>query len=256
MAVTQATNDGRTIPDMELHGDRKERVLVVEDEADLRKTLEFAIRGGGYEVHLAEKGETALRELDSFLPDLVLLDLMLPDMSGLEICRSLRAKPDRKQPVVIILSARSAEMDRVVGFELGADDYVPKPFSVRELMLRIDARLKARKGQTDLPQAAILSFQQLRVDEASHRIFVADEEIHLSALEMRFLVHLLKAPNRLHTRKEILTEVWGYHPEVTSRTVDTHVKRIRDKLGPAGELLQTVRGVGFRLAAPGEPPLS
>jgi two-component system phosphate regulon response regulator PhoB len=169
----------------------------------------------------------------------------------------LRAKPGRKQPIVIILSARSAEMDRVVGFEIGADDYVPKPFSVRELMLRIDARLKARKLPLAPEQASsILSFRELRVDESSHRIFVANEEIHLSALEMRFLVHMLRAPGRLHTRKEILTEVWGYHPEVTSRTVDTHVKRIRDKLGSAGDLLQTVRGVGFRFAAPGDPPPS
>jgi two-component system phosphate regulon response regulator PhoB len=236
---------------MELKVQSKDRVLVVEDEPDIRRTLEFAIRSGGYEVHSADRGETALHELNAFLPDLILLDLMLPDMSGLEICRNLRAKRDRKQPTVIILSAKSEEVDRVIGFELGADDYVPKPFSVRELMLRIDARLKARKAQVTPTHGIMHALGLLRVDETSHRIFVGDEEIHLSALEMRFLVHLIKAPDRLHTRKEILTEVWGYNPDVTSRTVDTHVKRLRDKLGAAADLLQTVRGVGFRLSLAG-----
>jgi len=130
---------------MDLPNETKDRVLVVEDEADLRKTLEFAVRCSGYEVHSADRGETALRELDVFLPDLVLLDLMLPDMSGFEICRNLRGRQDYKQPTVIILSACSEEKDRAIGFELGADDYVSKPFNVRELMLRIDARLKGRR---------------------------------------------------------------------------------------------------------------
>jgi two-component system phosphate regulon response regulator PhoB len=230
--------------------EHKDRILVVEDEEDIRKTLEFAIRNGGYDVRLADRGEVALQELDRFAPDLVLLDLMLPDMSGLEICRNLRERKDRKQPAVIILSARSEELDRVVGFELGADDYVPKPFSMRELLLRIDARLKARRGMGGPGQGADLTLGDLRVDEAAHRVFVGEEEIHLSSTEMRFLVYLLRAPSRMCTRKQVLTEVWGYHPEVTSRTVDTHIKRIRDKLGRAADLVQTVRGVGFRLALP------
>ena len=185
---------------------------------------------------------------------------MLPDMSGLEICRKVRSSGEGNQPAVIILSGRAQEIDRVVGFEIGADDYVVKPFSVRELMLRIEARLRMRKATVDSAatrsQAAAEEaanpyiLRNLRVDESAHRVFVDSDEIHVSALEMRVLVFLFHSPGRMRTRRELLTEVWGYHPEVASRTVDTHIKRLRDKLGKAADLLQTVRGVGFRLADP------
>jgi two-component system phosphate regulon response regulator PhoB len=238
----------------------KSRVLIVEDEADLSSSLAYALRANGYDAEIADRGESALRALEVFRPDLVLLDLMLPDMSGLEVCRRLRSVTSGKQPAVIIVSARVQEIDRVVGFEIGADDYVAKPFSVRELMLRIEARLKARRvldqvqpTTAELPVAkpsALLTLGNLKVDESSHRVFVDDKEVHVSALEMRVLVYLFHSPGRMRTRRELLTEVWGYHPEVSSRTVDTHIKRIRDKLGNAADLLQTVRGVGFRLADP------
>jgi two-component system phosphate regulon response regulator PhoB len=238
----------------------KARVLVVEDEADLGSSLAYALRANGYDVQVADRGELALQALATFQPDLVLLDIMLPDMSGLEICRKLRAEPTPQQPAVVMLSARVQEIDRVVGFEVGADDYVVKPFSIRELVLRIDARLRARKTTQEhtpegLPTATPsreLALCNLRVDEAAHRVFVDDKEIHVSALEMRVLVYLFKSPGRMRTRRDLLTEVWGYHPEVSSRTVDTHIKRLRDKLGNAAHLLQTVRGVGFRLADPGQ----
>jgi len=237
---------------------RKGRVLVVEDEADLGSSLAYALRASGYEAEVADRGEVALRALDLFQPDLVLLDIMLPDISGLEICKRVRGMQGRRQPAVIILSARVQEIDRVVGFEVGADDYVVKPFSVRELMLRSEARLKARQSTlpaegataSDKP-AAVFSLRNLSVDESAHRVFVDGREIHVSALEMRILLHLFRSPGGVRTRQELLTEVWGYHPDVASRTVDTHVKRLRDKLGPAADLLQTVRGVGFRLADPG-----
>jgi len=247
---------------MDSQASNKERVLVVEDEADISSSLAYALRAGGYEVHVADRGELALHALDSFQPDLVLLDLMLPDMSGIEICRRLRKSPSPNQPAVIILSARAQEVDRVVGFEIGADDYVVKPFSVRELMLRVEARLRTRKavmGTTSAQEAAgiekgaeVFSLRNLRVDEPAHRAFVDDKEIHVSALEMRLLLYLFRSPGRMRTRKELLTDVWGYHPEVASRTVDTHIKRLRDKLDTAADLLQTVRGVGFRLAEPEE----
>jgi two-component system phosphate regulon response regulator PhoB len=236
----------------------KERVLVVEDEADLSSSLAYALRAHGYEVQIAERGEVAMQALDTFEPDLVLLDIMLPDMSGLEICRRVRGLVAASQPAVIILSARVQEIDRVVGFEVGADDYVPKPFSVRELMLRIEARLRARKTARDAarpPSAAERTshvLRNLRVDQVAHRVFVDDCEVHVSALELRVLVHLFRSPGQMRTRRELLTDVWGYHPEVASRTVDTHIKRMRDKLGTAADLLQTVRGVGFRLAVPKE----
>jgi two-component system phosphate regulon response regulator PhoB len=243
---------------------QKERVLVVEDEADLSSSLAYALRTNGYEAQVADRGDAALQALETFQPDLVLLDLMLPDMSGLEICRRLRSTQGPPQPAVVILSARAQEIDRVVGFEIGADDYVVKPFSVRELMLRIEARLRTRKASMTavVPQAPIratessgvgFTLRNLRVDESAHRVFVDDKEIHVSALEMRVLIYLFRSPGRMRTRRELLTEVWGYHPEVASRTVDTHIKRLRDKLAGAADLLQTVRGVGFRLASVDRP---
>jgi two-component system phosphate regulon response regulator PhoB len=247
---------------MHMHAPSKDRVLVVEDESDLSGSLAFALRAKGYDVLVADRGASALEALASFRPDLVLLDVMLPDMSGIEICRHLRNSPDRRQPSVIILSARADEVDRVVGFEVGADDYVPKPFSLRELTLRVEARLRTRKAVLAAGKASdteakveggLLRMRNLAVDEAAHRVFVDAKEIHLSALEMRLLLYLLRAPGKMRTRKDLLTDVWGYHPEVTSRTVDSHIKRLRDKLSTASDLLQTVRGVGFRMAEPGSP---
>jgi len=245
---------------MHMHAPSKERVLVVEDEEDLSGSLAFALRAKGYDVLVADRGSSALEALGSFRPDLVLLDLMLPDMSGIEICRHLRNSADRRQPSVIILSARTDEVDRVVGFEVGADDYVPKPFSLRELTLRVEARLRTRKAVLAAGKAldteakaegSVLRLRNLAVDEAAHRVFVDGNEIRLSALEMRLLLYLLRTPGKMRTRKDLLTDVWGYHPEVASRTVDSHIKRLRDKLSGASDLLQTVRGVGFRMAEPG-----
>jgi two-component system phosphate regulon response regulator PhoB len=236
----------------------RERVLVVEDEADLSSSLAFALRANGYQVEVADRGQTAMLVLESFKPDLVLLDIMLPDMSGLEICRKVRSSSWPGQPAVIILSARVQEIDRVVGFEVGADDYVPKPFSVRELILRVEARLRMRKAVREAATPPSTSdgsshvLRNLRVDEAAHQVFVDDCEVHVSALELRVLVHLFRSPGRMRTRRELLTDVWGYHPDVATRTVDTHIKRMRDKLGTAADLLQTVRGVGFRLGDPNE----
>ena len=233
---------------------RNDRVLVVEDEPDLGNTVAYALRASGYDAQVADRGESALGALQSFSPDLILLDLMLPDMSGLDICRKVRSRKESDQPAIIMVTARAQEVDRVVGFEVGADDYVVKPFSVRELMLRIEARLKARKAALgrsgDEPQQTghELSLHNLRVDTTTHRVFVSESEVHVSALEMKLLVELFHAPGRMLTRRQLLTKVWGYHPDVASRTVDTHMKRLRDKLGEAAPLLQTVRGVGFRLS--------
>ena len=239
---------------MESQASRRSRLLVIEDEADLRKSLEYALKASGYEVRVADCGDSAFRGLDEFEPDLVLLDVMLPDISGLDICRRIHQMPVAKRAVVVILSARVEESDRVAGFEAGADDYVVKPFNVRELILRIEARLKSRGGVFEKEErkrpgrVERLSVGILSVDEKAHRVFVAGHEVHVSALEMRLILHLMRAPGRMCTRRKLLTEVWGYHPEVSSRTVDTHVKRLRDKLGEAAPMLQTVRGIGFRLA--------
>lgn len=240
----------------------KERVLVVDDEPDLSSSMAYALAANGYEAHAVDRGSLALAAMDTFHPDLILLDLMLPDISGLEVCRQVRKKTDVAQPAVIVVSARTQEIDRVVGLEVGADDYVVKPFSVRELMLRVEARLKTRRAllgatvrnsdtqTTDSAEQFVL--RNLHVDGKAYRLYVDSEEVHLSPLEMKLLLFLFQAPGHMRTRRELLTEVWGYHPEVASRTVDTHIKRLRDKLGAATDLLQTVRGVGFRLADPAQ----
>jgi len=240
---------------MEPETNCRARLLVVEDEVDLSKSLEYALKASGYEVLVAGRGETALHLLKESPPDLVLLDLMLPDISGLDICRQIHRMSDATRAAVIILSAKVEEADRIAGFEAGADDYVVKPFDVRELVLRIEARLRSRAalaardiGEDLRGQPEHLTVGKLAVDEKAHRAFVSGREVRVSALEMRLILHLMRAPGRMCTRRELLTEVWGYNPEVSSRTVDTHVKRLRDKLGEAADILQTVRGVGFRLA--------
>jgi len=235
------------------------RILVVEDEVDISTSLSYSLKAIGYEVQVAERGEVALEKVASFRPDLVLLDVMLPDISGFDVCRRIRANTGGVQPAVIMVTAKSQELSRVAGFEVGADDYVTKPFSIRELVLRIDARLKARRPAVEaVPAAQSADLERVKVgpleiDRAEHRVFVAGEEIRVSPLEMRLLLFLVRTPGKMRSRKELLTEVWGYHPEVSSRTLDTHVKRIRDKFGASGDLIQTVRGVGYRLAVRGEP---
>ena len=236
------------------------RILVVEDEVDISTSLSYSLKAIGYEVQVAERGEEALEKVASFRPDLVLLDVMLPDISGFDVCRRIRANTGGVQPAVIMVTAKSQELSRVAGFEVGADDYVTKPFSIRELVLRIDARLKARRPAAEPGPAAQpadlerVKVGPLEIDRAEHRVFVNGEEIRVSPLEMRLLLFLVRTPGKMRSRKELLTEVWGYHPEVSSRTLDTHVKRIRDKFGASGDLIQTVRGVGYRLAVRAEPP--
>jgi two-component system, OmpR family, phosphate regulon response regulator PhoB len=238
------------------------RVLVIEDEADLRTLLSYNLEAWGYHVRAVETGKAGLKSFDEFTPDLVLLDLMLPDISGIEVCRKIRTTQGKPDPIVFMLTARGEEMDRVAGFEVGADDYLVKPFSVRELMLRMTARLKARGGEPDragppLPKAIPVveskerkrySLGPLEVDPDRYHVYVEGREVHVSALEMRLLIHLFQAQGFVRSRKDLLTEVWGYQPEVNSRTVDAHVKRLRDKLGAAGRLIETVRGLGYRLA--------
>ena len=236
------------------------KILVIEDS---RATSDFIKRGldeEGFAVDTAFTGEEGLELARTFDYDLVLLDVMLPDISGFDVCRRIRANTGGVQPAVIMVTAKSQELSRVAGFEVGADDYVTKPFSIRELVLRIDARLKARRPAAEaVPAAQSADLERVKVgsleiDRAEHRVFVAGEEIRVSPLEMRLLLFLVRTPGKMRSRKELLTEVWGYHPEVSSRTLDTHVKRIRDKFGASGDLIQTVRGVGYRLAVRAEPP--
>jgi two-component system phosphate regulon response regulator PhoB len=237
------------------------RVLVVEDEPDLTELLTFNLQAGGYRVETANTGARALAEIDTFLPDVVLLDLMLPDMLGTEICRRIRAQADRNQPAVIMLTAKGEEIDRVVGFEVGADDYVVKPFSMRELLLRVNACFRGAPATAASPAPTAPGdpvagadkrrkylVGPLTIDVDGHHVFVDGKEIHLSVIEMRLLTYLVEHRGRLCSRDDLLEDVWGYKPDVSTRTVDTHIKRLRDKLGSAGPLLETVRGVGYRLS--------
>jgi two-component system, OmpR family, phosphate regulon response regulator PhoB len=222
------------------------RILVIEDEKDIQEILDYNLRQAGHKVNLASTGQEGLRLAREKRPDLVLLDLMLPDVSGTEVCKAMKQDAALRDVQVVILTAKGEEIDRVVGFELGADDYVVKPFSVRELVLRIQAILRRASG--DLEPQPVVEFGALKVDREAHRVWVETKEIDLTALEFRLLVTLHDRKNRVQTRDALLQDVWGIEADITTRTVDTHVKRLREKLGPAGEYIETVRGVGYRFA--------
>jgi two-component system phosphate regulon response regulator PhoB len=222
------------------------RILVIEDEPDIQQVLDYNLREKGHKVYLAGRGDEGLKLAREKKPDLVLLDLMLPDIPGTSICKTLKSDPATKGAQVIMLTAKGEEIDRVVGFELGADDYVVKPFSVRELLLRIQAILRRSQGEQET--AATFQFGRLRVDREAHRVWADELEIELTALEFKLLVTLFDRKNRVQTRSALLSDVWGIDADITTRTVDTHVKRLREKLGVAGIYIETVRGVGYRFA--------
>ena len=219
-------------------------VLIIEDERDLQRVLSYNFIQAGFDVVSAMNGETALRAVKEERFDLIILDLMLPDVSGTEICRRLKQNPQTSAIPVMMVTAKGEEVDRIVGFELGADDYVVKPFSVRELILRARAILRRSEGAD--PSVERFNFGRLRVDCAAHRTWVDDQEVGLTALEFRLLMTLHDRRGRVLSRDLLLDEVWGTQVDITSRNVDTHVKRVREKLGPAGEYIETVRGVGYR----------
>ena len=220
------------------------RVLVIEDEPDLRSTLEFNLKSENYKVTTASDGASALAEISKNIPDLILLDLMLPDMSGLEICKKIRGESFSDKVSIIMLTAKGEEVDRVVGFELGADDYVVKPFSVRELMLRVSSILKRSKEKASNDEKIVIG--DIEINLASHRVFISGIEVELTAKEFELLKYLTERNGRIQTRELLLEHVWGYNNSVTTRTVDTHIKRLRSKIGEVGTRIETVRGVGYR----------
>lgn len=226
-------------------------ILIVEDEPDLVHTLQFSLEREGWRTLVAMDGRTALGTATRDpKPDLILLDLMLPDASGTEICRYLRAQEQTREIPIMMLTARDDEIDRVVGFEVGADDYVTKPFSMRELLLRIKAILR----RLDRPRRteAEVEFGRLRVDTAGHRVWVDEDEVNLTALEFRLLSTFLTRRGRVQTRDSLLHDVWGHAPGIPTRTVDTHIQRLRRKLGPGAAYIETLRGVGYRWTSTGD----
>ena len=224
-------------------------ILVVEDEPDINKTVSYNIANEG----LKPLSALNLTEAESYISSnnisLIILDLMLPDGSGLDFCKKLKSSNAYSEIPIIIVTAKDDEVDKVVGFELGADDYVTKPFSVRELMLRIKAILKRNsKDMTQNTSSKIETFGILSINEDSHEVFINDDEIILTALEFKLLKHLLDRRGRVQTRDQLLSDVWGYSAHITTRTVDTHVKRLREKMGVMGKHIQTIRGVGYRFS--------
>ena len=223
-----------------------QKIYIVEDEPDIRETLKYNFSNEGFEVFTAPDGEEALSNIKKVLPDVLILDLMLPGLSGLDVCKSIRADDDIKDMSIIMLTAKGEEIDRVIGFELGADDYVTKPFSVRELILRVKVLLK--KQRESLVENKLVTFGPIRIDLDAHELKINDKEIVLTALEFKLLQHLVKRKGRVQTREQLLGDVWGYSAEVTTRTVDTHIKRLREKLGNTSDYIQTIRGVGYRFS--------
>ena len=224
------------------------RILIIEDEPDIRKTLDYNLSKESFEVFQAASIAEGEQAIQQHKPDLVILDLMLPDGSGLTLCRDIKSDPATKNTLVILLTAKADELDRVIGFELGADDYVTKPFSVRELILRVRAILKRRASDKSQPADPTYTFGALTLNLEAHQVFINNLEVGFTALEFRLLKHLIDRKGRVQSRDQLLEEVWGYSAEVTTRTVDTHIKRLREKLGSAGEYIQTIRGVGYRFS--------
>ena len=229
----------------------KNIILVIEDEPDINKTISYNLLTEGFEPISAYNLLEADDWIQSNTPDLILLDLMLPDGSGLDFCKRIKSKDKFNNIPIIILTAKDDEVDKVVGFELGADDYVTKPFSVRELILRIKAILKRKtitSHSENVDSNESKEFGKLKIDADSHEVFIDNNEIILTALEFKLLKHLVDRRGRVQTRDQLLSDVWGYSAQITTRTVDTHVKRLREKLGIMGKHVETIRGVGYRFS--------
>ena len=224
----------------------KDKILLVEDEPDLLQTLAFNFENEGYKVAKALDGKEAIKFLeDDDSISLVILDLMLPDMSGLDICRSIRATDNLKDILVIMVTAKGEEVDRVVGFEVGADDYVVKPYSVRELLLRVGGMLKRSSKENQSNDKDLVEYEDLKIDNNKHKVYLSDEKISLTSKEFKLLKHLLLKADKVQSRDNLLEKVWGYNNDVTTRTVDTHIKRLRSKIGKYGDKIETIRGEGY-----------
>ncbi len=227
-------------------------ILLVEDEADLASIVEHHLQKAGFTVVHASTGTEALSVLKEQMVSLVLLDLMLPDMSGVDICRQIRSTTEIQNLPVIMVTAKGEEIDRVVGFEVGADDYVVKPFSSRELVLRIKALLRRQAG-AEVSTDSLIEFAHFKVDRAAHRVWIDGEETHLTALEFKLLVVLIQRKGLVQTREKLLEDVWEMDPNMNTRTVDKHVQRLRQKIHVGAEYIETIRGVGYRFKHDARP---
>jgi phosphate regulon transcriptional regulator PhoB len=222
------------------------QILVAEDEEDVARLVGCSLKAAGFKVVNAADGASALARIREQAPALIILDLMLPGMSGLDVCKHLKADPGTSKIPIIMLTARVQEVDRIVGFELGADDYVTKPFSPRELVLRVKARLRRSHGQAE-PEDAI-RVGDIMLDRKRHSVEVKGKAIGLTATEFKLLAMLMERCGRVQSRDKMLADVWGYESAIDTRTVDIHIRRLREKLGKAASQIETVRGFGYRMA--------
>jgi DNA-binding response OmpR family regulator len=221
------------------------KILIIEDEQDVVDLVTLHLRKAGFEVSTAIDGAAGLRKARDESPALIILDLMLPRMPGLEICKVLKTDVSTRQIPVIMLTAKAEEIDRIVGLEFGADDYVTKPFSPRELVLRVNAIL--RRGKRDGVEEKSISVGPITLDAARHQVDVAGRPVRLTSVEFKLLSMLMRRQGRVQERDRLLNEVWGYESVIDTRTVDTHVRRLRKKLGKAASAIETVRGFGYRI---------
>ena len=225
---------------------RKETILIVEDDKNISKLIKYNLEKEGFKCLVSFDGEDAIKTLDKSPADLIILDIMLPGIDGLEVCRQVKQDKKLSGTPIIMLTAKGEEVDKVVGFELGADDYIVKPFSPRELILRIKAILK--RLQPAEIEKDVLKSGKLTVDLSRHKVTVDKKDVELTNMEFKLLLTLMQRAGRVQSRETLLDNVWDIASDVTTRTVDTHIKRLREKLGKSGDLIETIRGVGYRFS--------
>ena len=224
------------------------RILVADDEPDVLQLVSSNLKNAGFNVIKAQDGLSALTQARDTLPSLIVLDLMLPEMSGLEVCRTLKKDPHTSQIPIIMLTAKAEEVDRIVGLELGADDYLTKPFSPRELVLRVKSVIRRASGAPDTSEQ--LTLGDIKIDRARYEVSVAGRPVEFTATEFKLLTLLIERRGRVQSRDTLLNDVWGYESVIDTRTVDTHIRRLREKLGKSSDCIETIRGFGYRVADP------
>jgi two-component system phosphate regulon response regulator PhoB len=227
--------------------DLLKRILVVDDEKDVTELLDYKFRQAGYSVRALNDPLRAIGLARDFRPDLILLDLMMPELTGIQLLRMIRSDALLQDTPVILLTAKGETVDKVRGLETGADDYVTKPFDARELLLRVQSLLRRAKSAAAKPSTRLVA-GDLLLDIERHQVTSSGKEIDLTATEFKLLRLLLERKGRVQTREELLADVWNYSPDLETRTVDTHVRRLREKLGASGEVIETIRGVGYRVS--------
>lgn len=224
------------------------RIMIVDDESDVTDLVGYHLKAKGYDVVMLNDPNRSIGVARSFLPDLVILDVMMPDLNGLQICRMLRADPRLSKVPVIFLTAKAEENDRVQGLETGADDYISKPFSIKELVLRVQSILRRSSVDARPPESRKLEVGGISLDVDRHEVAVHGQKVDLTATEFKLLQLLMERRGRVQTREHLLLNVWNYETEIETRTVDTHVRRLREKLGSEADWVETIRGVGYRFA--------